>query len=214
MRAAFLAALALLVALASLAACAQTTVQLPPRPRAVATPTKTAMPLPSPVSELLGRAPANCPPSPPLASMTIDEQFGGGFVGGDVFFGRAPVWNLGLSPGVSLSLESNGKTQWPGTKVMWIVGPDFNQPVTLSGYALTTGAPIWFGMDSAQPQTTREVLDPSAPNRGSTNHEQGVWHIWGILIYFLRAGCYELDVSWASGPGGTDGWHMILAVGR
>lgn len=212
-RAALLAGLASLVTLGSLAGCAQTTAHVPP-PRPTATSTATAEPLPSPVSGLLGPAPKSCPPSPPLSSMTIDDGFGGGFTGGDVFIGQSPVWNLGLSPGMSLSLDSNGQTPWPLTKVMWIVGPDFNQPVTLSGHELTTGAPIWFGKDSEQPQTTHEVLDPSAPNRGGTNHEQGVWHIWGILIYFLRAGCYELDASWTNGAGGAGGWHMILAAGR
>jgi hypothetical protein len=206
--------MAFLAALVSLAACTQTTVQVPPRPRTIATPTETAMPLPSSVSGLLGPAPTNCPAGPPLSSMTIDEQFGGGFVGGDVFIGQAPVWNLGLNPGMSLSLESNGQVEWPSTKVMWIVGPDFNRQVVLSGQELTTGTPVWFGKDSEQPQTTHEVLDPSAPNRGSTNHEQGVWHIWGILIYFLHAGCYELDASWANSSGGTDGWHLIVAAGR
>ncbi|HEU5441882.1 MAG TPA: hypothetical protein VFU88_21560 [Ktedonobacterales bacterium] len=213
-RATFPVALASLIALVVLAACAQTAVQVPPRPRTIATPTETAMPLPSSVSGLLGPAPTNCPAGPPLSSMAIDEQFGGGFVGGDVFSGQAPVWNLGLNPGMSLSLESNGQVEWPSTKVMWIVGPDFNRPVTLSGHELTTGAAVWFSLDGSHPETTSPLLDPSAPNRGSTNREQGIWHIWGILIYFLHAGCYELDASWTSGAGGTDGWHLIVAAGR
>lgn len=213
-RAACLARLVSLVTLVSLAACVQTTARVPPQPHATATATTTAEPLPSPVSGLLGPAPTNCPAGPPLSSMTIDEQFGGGFVGGDVFIGRSPVWNLGLNPGMSLSLESNGQAEWPSTKVMWIVGPDFNQPVTLSGHELTTGAPVWFSLGGSHPETTSALLDPSAPNRGSTNREQGVWHIWGILIYFLHAGCYELDAGWTSGAGSADGWHMILAAGR
>jgi hypothetical protein len=204
--------LAALVSLLALAGCAQSTVHVPPQPTVTATPTETPLPLPAPVSGLLGPAPTNCPASPSLSSMTIDDQFGGGFTGGDVFSGQSPVWNLGLAPDTALTLNAyTGQTPWPGTKVMWVVGPNFNQSVTLSGHELDSGAPIWFGKDSAQPQTTHEVLDPSTPNRGSTGREQGLWNIWGILIYFLHAGCYELDASWANGAAG---WHIILAAGR
>jgi hypothetical protein len=142
--------------------------------------------------------------------MSIDV---GSFVGDAVFVGRSPVWNLGLTPGQSLPLPVTPFT-YPGTKIMWIVGPEYHQPVILSGHDLSTGAPVWFDLGAnvagggpGNPMT-RAVLDPTNPNRGETTNASGIWNIWGILLYFFTAGCYQIDAAWAGGS-----WQVVVAVG-
>ena len=135
-----------------------------------------------------------------------------------MFVGRSPVWNLGLNTGASLALESSPgqpvtPSPYPATKVMWIVGPSYHQPVTLSGHELATGAPVWFdlsavGSGPGSPLTTA-VLNPAAPNRGDTGTASGTWNIWGILIYFFSAGCYQITAAWTGGS-----WQVVVAVGR
>jgi hypothetical protein len=209
----------LLALLVTLAACASPAVRTQPTPTPASTPspTATSVPFPSPLTRPLGLAPKSCPAGPPLDTFTIDDTFGGGFVGGDVFAGRSPVWTLYLNTGTTLSLESFAGTvtpsPYPATKVMWIVGPNYHQPVTLSGHELSTGAPVWFdlsavGSGPGNPMTTA-VLDPANPNRGDTGNTSGLWNIWGILLYFFAAGCYQIDAAWAGGS-----WQVLVAVGR
>jgi hypothetical protein len=165
----------------------------------------------------LGPLPTSCPAGPQLATFSIDATFGGGFVAGDVFTGRSPVWNLGLTTGQRWQLESSQGTvtpsPHPGIKIMWIVGPNYHQPVTLSGHELATGGPVWFDLggvaESPGDPMAAAVLDPTAPNRGSTTNATGSWNIWGIVLYFFAAGCYQIDADWAGGS-----WQLVLAVGR
>lgn len=208
--------------LLTLAACASPPVRLQPTSTAAASartpaPTTTVVPFPAPLNGLLGPAPTQCPVGPPLRAFTVDDTFGGGFVRGAVFAGGSPVWNLGLSAGARLQLESLAGTvtpfPYPSTKVMWIVGPSYHQPVTLSGHELSTGAPVWFDLSAVGSgpgaPMTQAALDPTNPNRGETTNASGVWHIWGILLYFFSAGCYQITASWAGGS-----WQVVVAVGR
>ncbi len=209
----------LLALLLTITACASPTVRTQPHPTPDSTPspTATSVPFPSPLTSLLGPAPTHCPAGPQLATFTIDDMFGGGFVGGDMFVGRSPVWTLGLYPGARVSLEPVTGTAtpspYPSIKVMWIVGPNYPQPVTLSGHELSTDAPVWFdlspvGNGPGNP-VTMAVLDPAAPNRGDTRNASGLWNIWGILLYFFASGCYQITAAWAGGS-----WQMVIAVGR
>ena len=95
---------------------------------------------------------------------------------------------------------------------MWIVGPNYFQPVTLSGREMRANAPMWFevyqGAGTTSIFTTHATLDPGAPNRGSTEPSSGHWNIWGIGLLVLSAGCYELDVTWSGGS-----WRVIYAAG-
>ena len=103
---------------------------------------------------------------------------------------------------------------------MWVVGPNVAQPVTLTGHDVRTGRPLWFeafpsnaipsdSPGSVSTYSPHLTLDASAPNRGSSENSTGHWNIWGIGIIALAAGCYEVDVSAASG-----GWHMIFPIGQ
>ena len=219
------AALALLIVALALPACRSSHAVVHPSPTATR-PSSPPTPLatqpvnqrPSPVAGLLGPAPANCATSAPPSTLNT-TNFGGGFGDGISFQGSAPAWTLGLD--TTLQLETTGASDpYPSAKVMWVVGPNVAQPVTLTGHDLSTGAALWFQVypsngvptdnpDAISVYTTHAVLDPAAPNRGFTDNTTGHWNIWGVGIIVLSAGCYQLDVSSASGS-----WKMVFAAGR
>ena len=171
--------------------------------------------LPPPVESLLS-APRDCPSSMPPDDMTL-KNFGGGFGDGVVVRGRAPVWTLGLPSDGVLHLppvDGNG-APFPNAKIMWIVGPNEPQPVTVWGRERSNGGPLWFqiypsngapGLPSSY--TTRLVLDPVTPNRGYAANSGGSWSIWGIGVGALAAGCYQMTVS-----SSEDAWTIQLAIG-
>ena len=88
----------------------------------------------------------------------------------------------------------------------------FEEPVTVRGSDLHTGAPLWFTMTGNDgpatgviaPQMT--VVDPQQffDSGGSGAH----W--WNGMMYLPGAGCYTLQASW---PGGS-GWTVHFAAGR
>lgn len=220
-----LAALATLLLALALPACRSSHAIVHQTPTTTATlPTPTSLPTqpvsqrPSPVAGLLGPAPTNCATvSPPHVLNTTD--FGGGFSSPISFEGSAPAWELGL--GTRTQLDQSGTADpYPSVKIMWVVGPNFTQPVTLAGRELTTSAPLWFQVypsnsvptdnpDALSVYTTHAALDPAAPNRGSTDNSTGHWNIWGVGIIVLSAGCYQLDVTSATGS-----WKTVFAAGR
>jgi hypothetical protein len=201
-----------------LVACSTGQATPTPTPTRAATATATPGPTPAPVTGLLAPPPTDCATLDPPQTMTISDSFGGGFVGGDELSGAPPAWQLGLG-GSPLDLEAYPPgtptpRPYPRTKVLWIVGPNFTQMVTLSGRDLRTGTPIWFqvfgnGGDQPQDAVPSVALDPANPNRGNAQNSSGSWSIFGVGMYFTVAGCYRLDVTW---PGG--GWHANYAVGR
>jgi hypothetical protein len=147
--------------------------------------------------------------------MTTSADFGGDIPSQSVLEGTPPVWENGLAPATTINPYPSGPTPtpWPGTKVLWVVGPNYAMPVTLQGRDLLSGVPIWFDASadgsSSDTLTTLVTLDPAHPNRGSTQNSTGHWNIWGIGLVFTQAGCYDLEASWASGQ-----WQVVLAVGR
>jgi hypothetical protein len=178
-----------------------------------ATPTATQVPLPSPVAGLLDPPPTNCPASPPLQTLSFASF--GGYIPPVVFHGSGPVWlgeyNLA---GATLNLDFQGPTPWPGTKILWEVGPNYQQPVTITVTNLATSQLAYWSHDNPPPQsvTTALVLDPQHPTVG-VGHDHGApepgWHEWGSLLYILSAGCYEARVTWQGGS-----WGAIFAAGR
>jgi hypothetical protein len=144
------------------------------------------------------------------------DNFGGGFIGTVSFQGGSPAWQLGLGSDGIVHLHQSREYSYSSTKVMWVVGPNYPLPVTLSGHEVNSGAPLWFEIypsndiigGGASSYTTQAPLDPAEPNRGSTDNSTGHWNIWGIGIIALTAGCYELDATWSGG-----GWQAIYAIG-
>ena len=182
---------------------------------ATSTPISTASHTPPTADGPLGPVPANCPASSPLQTMTQDN-FGGGFIGTVSFQGGSPAWQLGLGTDGIVHLHQDREYSYASTKVMWVVGPNYSLPVTLSGHEVNSGAPLWFAIypsndligGGASLYAIQAVLDPAAPNRGSTDNSTGHWNIWGIGLIALTAGCYELDVNSSGG-----GWQAVYAIG-
>jgi hypothetical protein len=217
-------AMLLLAALLMLAACSagQSTAPATTATRSpIVAPAATMTPVlpPTPAGSALGPAPTNCPVLPPPQTFTMASGFGGGFIGPVSFTGGSPVWELGLSSPLQAGQFGGPDNPYPSFKVMWIVGPNVTQPVTLTGHELRAGAPLWFEIypTNAAPitpqtrsvYTMQAVLDPASPNRGGTTNSKGHWGIWGIGIIPLAAGCYDLEVTWTGGD-----WHTVFAAGR
>jgi hypothetical protein len=205
-----------LVSLLTVVACTPgpTARQLTPTPFTRPTPLPTATPglLPPSVTGPLALAPTDCATVAPPQTFTLPPDFGGGFSGAFVFAGSSPVWALG-PPSTLQVPQASAEQPYPSAKVMWIVGPNYFQPVTLSGREMRSNAPLWFeifpgGVLATSVFTTSATLDPGAPNRGSAHPSSGVWNIWGIGLLVLTAGCYELDVTWSGGS-----WRTVYAAG-
>jgi hypothetical protein len=175
-------------------------------------PTCTADLGPCRVTGLLDPPPQTCPASPALD--TLDLAHFGSFVGGVQLVGHTPAWIPrpylgGSTVPITINVEQNGYAPLPGTKIIWEVGPNYTQPVSVQLIDLRTGVPAWWSLDAAH-LTKTFVLDP-AVNQGETHHrspEPG-WQEWGSDVTIAKAGCYSLQVTW---PGGS--WRAIIAAGR
>lgn len=199
----------------SVAACAPA---IPTVNQPTASPTASATPavLPSPVAALLDPPPLNCPTSPPLQSRGFTSF--GGFQGGVSLIGHAPVWVPSLYfPQTPVDLElSNGYTPWPGTKIIWEVGPNYSKTVRVTVTDLATGQLAWWGQNEDGPDQSQygssQTLTLDATSLGPAAYhgpsETG-WNEWGSFVYLLHASCYALDVTW---PGGH--WRSIFGAGR
>jgi hypothetical protein len=123
------------------------------------------------------------------------------------------VWEDGLPPNATLNLDQLGYTQWPLTKIIWPLGPDFPPIVTVRVKNLTTGTEAWWdvgnesgGTGAPPPQKpVRPLILDKTGNRDVGMGQRD----WGTLLYLPQAGCYSMEASW---PGGQ--WRMLFAVGR
>ncbi len=108
-------------------------------------------------------------------------------------------------------VDQAGYEAWPGTKIIWEVGPSFTQTVSVRVTNLATGELSWWdtGEGSPPPAHVSQILtlDTNQPTyHGSP--EPG-WREWGSYLYFSQAGCFAMDVTW---PGGH--WRIFFGVGH
>ncbi len=181
---------------------------------ATPTPTSTTTlfsPGPSPAATLLAPPPQHCPLSPPVAFKVFPKGWGGYNID-QKLTGHAPVWEDFITPDRPLHLETgNAYNPWPGVKVLWEVGPNYTQPVTIKVTNLRTGEPTWWETGLGAPREWVLVADQPG-DRGSP--EPG-WHEWASSVFFFQAGCYAMDVSWPASQGWPAGhWRIIFPVGR
>lgn len=155
---------------------------------------------PAPATPPLGPIPRNCPPGPtPRSSLPgIGPVIGG-----------SKVWASGFNgPHAEISIpyyDTYTQHGW-SWKIVWEVGPDYTQLVTIQGGNLRDGTPLWFQV-TGNP-TTSPVLDPRHPDHpGSTVGTD--WAEWGSYVFIPQAGCYYLQASW---PGGS--WRINFAAGE
>src|SRR5258708_6201633 len=185
-------AMLLLAALLMLAACSAEQSTAPAAATAatrspIVAPAATMTPVlpPRRAGSVLGPAPPNCPALPPPQTFTMASGFGGGSIDPVSFPGGSPVWELGLSSPLHSGQFGGPDNPYPSFKVMWIVGPNVTQPVTLAGHELQSGAPLWFEIypsiaapitaQTRSVYTMQAVLDPASPNRGRTTDSKGHW---------------------------------------
>ncbi len=162
-------------------------------------PTQQTAPGPSPVASLLAAAPRDCPSGSVLGSKSF-PQFGSPATG------SGPVWEYGLGPNTTLNLDELGYTPWPLTKILWPLGPDFPNIVTVRVTNLRTGAEAWWDTGQGAPppkEPVRPLILDGVGNRA------GGPPTFGALLYLPQAGCYAMTVSWTGGQ-----WRLLFAVGR
>jgi hypothetical protein len=185
------------------------------------TPTATAVTTdPVPVTTPLALPPEQCALRPPpqvqhlahLGDNTDVRLIGGG-----------PFWIYGTYyPSVLHVAQLSGPQEWPLTKMVVEVGPNYGQPVTLRLREMQTGTLAWWtdGQTPPAAATHTLVLNPQT-NTGDAGVVPGLpvpdiphgspapgWQEWGIFPLFSIAGCYALEVSWSGGS-----WQSSFAVG-
>ena len=148
---------------------------------------------------------------PPLGS----ESIGRDSVLLSGFNGSYPTLRLGPA-----AVANAYQRQAPYTRYGWpapiglILKSGFTGPVTLSGYDLRTGYPLWFGFivagdwgapDKIMPTYVLDPANPIVPAGGSTGTE----NFWYGYVFLPGAGCYTISASW---PGG--GWQATVSAGR
>jgi hypothetical protein len=191
---------AIVALLAILASCTQT-------PQSSATPTPTISTKPTnsatlvPTTPPLGPIPRDCTPGPaPRSSLPgIGPVIGG-----------SKVWASGFEGSHATILirpydDTYTQHGW-SWKIVWEVGPDYTQLVTIQGGNLRNGMPLWIQV-TGNPATSA-VLDPKHPDHPGSS--VGIdWAEWGSYVFIPQAGCYYLQASW---PGGS--WRIDFAAGR
>jgi hypothetical protein len=172
---------------------------------------------PAPVTTPLASPPQNCPLRPPPKGKDLDQ------LGDNLnvhLVGNGPFWIYGFNYQSVLRLSSLSNQQWPETKLVVEVGPNYNQPVTLRIRSMQTGVLAWWTDGQTPPGTAVQtlVLNPQTdledvglvPGQPDIPHgpSGAGWKEWGIFPLFEAAGCYALQVSWSGGS-----WQSIFAVG-
>ena len=116
------------------------------------------------------------------------------------YFGKAvggsPVWAAGGL--VENPVTVTGTPDSPGAtkkKVLWLIEPDFAEPVQLRGTNHADGAQLWFEIGGGTP-TREPTLDPQQPG---IPVQHGQWREWPSYLYVPTPGCYTLEATWSSG---------------
>jgi hypothetical protein len=181
---------------------AQLSTRVPPTPTATLTP----VPQPTPLTGLLDPAPTTCQQTPPPHTRLFGPL--DGFQGQSPVQGGGPVWMT--SDLYDLHLNELGFDPLPSTKMLWAIGPNNDQPVTIQGGDLLSGTPMFVEVYGVSVPTPVGLLPPGLGNRGGgTTPDGNRWAIWGTGLVFVKARCYRLRASW---PGGS--WTMTFTVGR
>lgn len=161
----------------------------------------------TPVTPMLGRVPQNCPTSRAHRQVISPNL--------SAVIGTSPVWatwapgpSVYREPSISQYLSSyDSPYGWEMTKVIWEVRPNYMRPITISGDERFDHTPLLIQLGGDGTPTQHAVLDSLHPD-----HPISVvgdkWAEWGSYIVAPKAGCYSLDVAWATGH-----WMVTFAFG-
>lgn len=166
----------------------------------------------TPSTSPLSTAPQHCPTSPPMKTRVFPNGWGG-YITDQTLVGDAPVWANYINPGDIVNPDTQRFTNWPATKIIWEVGPNYHstQPITVRVTNLSSGelAP-WDTGEGAPPPT--HVIQPLLLDHNQPSYHgspESGWQEWGSILYLFKAGCYAMDVTWQGGH-----WRLIFSVGR
>jgi len=187
-------------------ACAPFGQSATPTPTAPPTvpPTATAIiPTPAPVLGLLPPPPTDCPTAPPLKSITAQPE---GFSEPVQMSGQSPVWvpDDFLPQGTVYVGFPGTPVPYPGTKILWEIGPGQNPKVTARVSDVRTGELAWWSLSgSSTPQQPVLIFSGIVSSAGLAG-----FHVYRSGVILTHTGCYKLDVSWGGGE-----WYTIFAAG-
>jgi hypothetical protein len=142
----------------------------------------------------LGPAPTNC--SRPTVH-AVNSSVGPGI-------GTSPVFAVGAwdANGV-LHADRATKVQYgEQVKVLWVLAPTTNQPVSLHGGSIGTGLPLYFEVGDSSPTTSPTLAPAAAPQN------EGGWTYFPSYLDMPAAGCYYLEVDWSGGH-----WRLEFPAG-
>lgn len=186
----------LVVTLLALTSCAPS-VKIHPSPPSTRMPPTTAAPTATPPP--LGQVPTKCPVTnaDPQRRLSLAPVIG-----------TTPVWATWL-PGPSIFHGAPGEYVapygWAMTKAIWEVGPNYSDAVTVRGEDIFDHSPLLFQFEDTV--TADAVLDPQHPGH-PVSSVGADWREWGSAIMPPKAGCYMMQVSWATGH-----WDITFAFG-
>ncbi len=173
---------------------------------------------PAPVTRPLAPPPQQCVIRQPPKVLHLDSLGANSNV---QLVGERPFWIYGSFYHSVLHLAQFGSQQWPMTKLVVEVGPNYDQPVTLRLRQMETGVLAWWTDAQTPPGAAVQtlVLDPQMNTGGDVGTVPGQpdiphgwtgpgWKEWGLFPLFSVAGCYTLEVSWSGGS-----WQSSFAVG-
>lgn len=168
----------------------------------------------APVKVPLAPPPQNCTIKPPPQQKHLDglgSNSDVSLVGGGAFW----IYEIFYSSVLHLN-QSN----WPTTKWVVEVGPNFSLPVMLRLQDMQTKTLAWWTDGQTPPRAATQTLilnpDTDTQDVGSVPGVPDIphgpsgpgWSEWGLFPVFSAAGCYSLEASWSGGS-----WQSIIAVG-
>jgi hypothetical protein len=152
------------------------------------------------VARRLGPAPRSCP-GPHQRPENVARAYA-------PLVGKAPFW-AGFYARYDSELHLFTATDAPRTrqgfrvKVLWVMAPEYENRVKISGENLATDAPIRFHFEDME-HTTEPELTPDIAGLGD-----GGWRELPSYAYFDRAGCFRIKVSSDQGT-----WRFGFGFGR
>lgn len=200
-RSKFVASAVAFVALSMLSCDARSNrVASPTRPSS--SPSATDEPqMPVKIAQELGSAPTNCP-GPHPTQHHVSRAYAR-------LIGARPLW-AGFYARYEHRSHAFIARDTPRTKygfrvkVLWVVTPGHDGPLTIAGRNIRSGAPIRFDAEEVTEHGTEARLDPATGGIGETG-----WREFPSYLYFDGAGCFKLSASWDEG-----GWSLKFGFGK
>jgi hypothetical protein len=156
--------------------------------------------LPS-VARRLGAAPTNCP-GPHPRRQQVSPAYA-------PLIGERPLWAgfyARYDRGAHAFIARDARRTKHGfrIKVLWVMSPTRDIPVTISGHNIASRAALRFDIEEVADKGIAASLDPDVAGVG-----EGGWREFPSYLYFDGAGCFRLTASWDE-----TSWDLTFGFGR